>query len=472
MLSIGVKNKIGGRIREMAKKTYWLETLGCPKNQVDSDKLEGVLIEDGMSFATSPEKADLVLVNTCAFIEDSRTESLEVIAELGERKKSNARLVVTGCMAERYGDELKDSAEHIGIDKVAGFGVPVTPVSIKSPIRFSAPTQSKAPSFDLLNLPRPQPKAPWAYLKVAEGCDKKCGYCAIPSFRGQQRSRAMGDILKECEAITASGQVKEIILVAQDLASYMKDVAHKKDTLHIKDRATREKNELNSRNSKAKSPQPIIELLEEVTKLTEWVRLLYLYPSDLTPQLIETICKTKVPYFDLSLQHASRELLKKMRRFGGTEIFLNKISAIRELAPEAVFRSNFIVGYPGETEKDHEELIGFIEEARLDWAAFFLYSEEEGTYSACLPDKVPAKLAAERRAELQSTQLEITEDLRAQLVGTQTKVLVEAEGEARSFREAPEIDGIIHVPESLRAGKFYEVKITGVSGCDLHAEPI
>lgn len=427
--------------------TYWLETLGCPKNQVDSDKLAGKLALDGLTEAKSPQEADLVLVNTCTFIEDSRKESIETIQALGEIKKKGAKLVATGCMAEKYGEEL--SQFGVDVDAVAGFGVPVS-ISKKGTSAFDL-SSDLLPAFDLLNLPRPAHKNAWAYLKIAEGCDRRCGYCAIPSFRGAQRSRSQESILQELDDL----DVKEVVLVAQDLASYNKDRTQSAAT--------------QSAATKEFGKQPIVGLLEQVAQRVEWVRLLYLYPSDLTPELIDAILATGVPYFDLSLQHASRPLLKKMRRFGSAEIFEKQISKIRGFTADAVFRSNFIVGYPGETESDHEELVDFISSAELDWGAFFLYSEEAGTYSESLGEKVPVELARERRAELQSLQLDVTESRRDQLIGQEMRVLVDAVGEARSFREAPEIDGVIHVPESFSVGEFREVRITGVSGCDLHA---
>ncbi len=472
------------KIGKKTPRTYWLQTLGCPKNQVDSDKIEGTLIKDGMSSASSPESADLVLVNTCAFIEEARQESLETISELAASTKQDAKIVVTGCMAERYGPKMLNQVHLSAQENLAV--VPISTISAEArsvPVSFISssqtvsapdyssnhllPDKTQTPSLDLLNLPRPPAKAPWAYIKIAEGCDRKCGYCAIPSFRGSQRSRQISDILQELEELS----IKEAVLVAQDLAAYGRDKAYGRDG---KDKNLQEGEDSFLKPEGFQGQKPVIALLEEVAKRVEWVRLLYLYPSDLTEDLIDAILKTPVPYFDLSLQHASRPLLKKMRRFGSGEIFLQRIADIRAKEPSAVFRSNFIVGYPGETEADHQELMEFIELAQLNWAAFFLYSEEDGTYAKMLGDKVPTFLASQRRAELQSLQLDITEAKRDKLVGTTQKVLVDAAGEARSFMEAPEIDGIIHIPqphkESYKTGDFLEVKITGVSGCDLHGE--
>jgi ribosomal protein S12 methylthiotransferase len=416
-------------------RTFWVETLGCPKNQVDSDKLTGTMLADGLVPAAAPEGADLVVVNTCAFIEDARRESVDVILGLASRKPDEAELVVTGCLAERYGAGLAEALPEA--DAVAGFGVPVT----LGPTRRSGDTP--VPAFDLLNLPRPAAAAPWAYVKVAEGCDRACGFCAIPSFRGEQRSRSIASILAEVEGL-ADGGVREVVLVAQDLASFGRD--------------------------QGRGQRRIVPLVEAVARRVDRVRLLYLYPSDLTDELIDAICATDVPYFDLSLQHASRALLRRMRRWGDGDRFLRRIDAIRRRVPEAAFRSNFIVGYPGETEDDHDRLLSFLTVADLDWCAFFAYSEEQGTYATQLDGEVDASLVRERLAELGELQDGITARRRDVLIGTVVEVLVDAPGVARSHREAPEIDGIVSVPRDLPVGELVKVIITGAAGPDLEAE--
>ncbi len=404
---------------------YWIETLGCPKNQVDSDKLVGTLEADGMTAAARPDDADLVVVNTCAFIEAAREESVETVLAVAESRRPGARLVVTGCMAERYGDELAAALPEV--DRVVGFGVPVT-------LRRN----DAVPALDLLNLPRPKSSAPWAYVKVAEGCDRTCGFCAIPSFRGKQRSRSVEAILAEVDEL----EVAEVVLVAQDLASFGRDVGAK---------------------------GAIVPLLEAVDRRVARTRLLYLYPSELDDRLVDAICATDVPYFDLSLQHVSKPLLRRMRRWGDGERFLRRIADIRRRRPDAAFRSSFIVGYPGETEDDHDLLLRFLEEARLDWAGFFAYSAEDGTYAAGLDGSVDAGLVAERLRELTEVQDTITAERRAELVGQRVEVLVDEPGTGRTHREAPEIDGVIVVPSSLAAGRFVTVTVTGVAGTDLEA---
>ena len=497
----------------MMAESFWIETLGCPKNQVDSDKIAGSLLADGMQRADGAEDADLVVVNTCAFVESAREESVDAILSLTEQVRQGAagerlgenvgerqtaaqretllapqggkRLVVTGCMAERYGSELAEALPEV--DAVVGFGVPVN--------------LGKLPKMDLLNMARPKAELPWAYVKIAEGCDRSCGYCAIPQFRGPQRSRSVEAICEEVEAL----EIREAVLIAQDLAAYGRDAARvgkKRRTSELgrlgnsdndepasnltpasnikKTSAAFPTSELSSLSKLSQpnqshlrnSSRPIIHLIHEVAKRTDWVRLLYLYPADLTDELTDAIFATGVPYFDLSLQHVSRPLLRRMRRWGEGDRFLSRIQHIRRQEPDAAFRSNFIVGYPGETEADHEQLLEFVEAAQLDWCAFFAFSSEEGTYAADLSDHVPASLIAERLAELREAQDAITESRRRQMLGRRMRVLVDAPGIARSHREAPEIDGIIHVPAHLPAGEFTEVEVKSAVGPDLEAVPV
>lgn len=426
--------------------TYWLETLGCAKNQVDSDKLAGLLESEGYQPAGRPGGADLVVVNTCAFIEAAREESIETVLSLAGSKKQGSRLVVTGCMAERYGAELADALPEV--DTVAGFGVPVT-LSVTKSRAYRPPLttgKSDLASFDLLNLPRPPAKAPWAYLKVAEGCDRRCGFCAIPSFRGRQRSRPVSAISRELHDL--GPEVKEVVLVAQDIVSWGKDLPP----------------------GQAGGDLPA--LIATLRQSVERVRVLYIYPSGLSSRLVEAIVQSGCPYFDLSLQHVSRPLLRRMRRPGDAEAFLKKIEQIRELCPEAALRSSFILGYPGETEEDHDALLSFLRSAELDWGAFFAFSPEEGTYAASLPDRVPAELVAERSRECSELQDSITARKRDHLVGGTCRALVDAPGRARSHREAPEIDGVVHVPRSLAPGTWVDVEIVEASGPDLVARPL
>ena len=415
-------------------QTYFLETLGCPKNQVDSDKLEGRFAADGMTPVDSPDEADIVVVNTCAFIDEARQESVDTILSLSDQRREGAKLVVTGCMAERHGDEIADSLPEV--DQVAPFGIDITG-STAVPVSLG-PTR-RAPDFDLLNLPRPASARPWSYVKIAEGCDRACGFCAIPTFRGPQRSRSIDQILTEVDEL----QAREIVLVAQDLAAYGRD--------------------------QGVGERSIIPLVRQVADRVDRVRLLYLYPSDLTDALIDTICDTGVPYFDLSLQHVSPPLMRRMRRWGDGERFLRRITDIRAREPEAAFRSNFIVGYPGETEDDHDALLDFVEQAQLDWCGFFAYSPEAGTYAMELDGEIDTGLRDERLAELRELQDDITGAKRDLLVGSEVRVLVDEPGIGRSHREAPEIDGVVVVPDTLEVGDFHDLTVTATMGPDVEA---
>jgi ribosomal protein S12 methylthiotransferase len=424
----------------MAPRRYWVETLGCPKNAVDSDKVTGRLLADGYLPADAPDDADLVVVNTCAFVEEARQESIDTILGLSDARRDGAELVVTGCMAERYGDELADALPEV--DRVVGFGGPITGDQGWVPVTIGGRPSAPVPALDLLNMPRPPAAAPWAYVKVAEGCDRKCGFCAIPSFRGPQRSRSRFDVVAEAESLASSG-VREIVLVAQDLASYGRD--------------------------QGEGAKELVPLLDELSSVVDRLRLLYLYPSELTDDLIDAICRTGVPYFDLSLQHVSRPLVRRMRRWGEGSRYLERIHAIREREPDAAFRSNFIVGYPGETEADHDALLAFVEEAQLDWCGFFRYSAEDGTYAADLDGEVPDALVADRLFELRDLQDDITADRRDALVGRTVSVLVDEPGIGRSHREAPEIDGIITVPAHLDVGSIVDVEVVSAEGPEVHA---
>ena len=430
----------------MAERFY-VETLGCPKNAVDSDKVVASLLADGLTSADRAEDADLVVVNTCAFIDAARKESIDVALALSDARKPGARLVVTGCMAERYGDELAAALPEA--DAVVGFADEGALVDVV--LRGRKPTGVR----DLLELPRPAPRAPWAYVKVAEGCDRACAFCAIPSFRGAQRSRTIESIEIEVASLVDRGVV-EIVLVAQDLAWYGRDIG---------------------------APGSLAPLLRRLDRLSDRglvrIRLLYLYPSEVKDPLVSTMLElaTVVPYFDLSLQHASASLLRGMKRWGSGERFLTTIESIRAVEPDVAFRSSFIVGFPGETEDDHDELLGFLRAARLDWAGFFPFSPEDGTAAVDLDGVVDEPVAAERLRECGEVQEPITQAARDAIVGSTVDVIVDeidgADLIGRTHREAPEIDGVIRIPDAHgRPGARVRVEITDAIGPDLLGTPV
>ena len=452
------ERKVASNIEAMAgpstRARYWVETLGCPKNAVDSDKVAASLVADGLEPAESAGDADLVVVNTCAFVEAARRESIDMVLTLGSARKDGAKLVVTGCLAERYGEEL--AVELTEADAVVGFAGEGSLSSHVSPVTFK-PRRRPTGVRDLLELPRATPQTPWAYLKVAEGCDRACAFCAIPSFRGKQRSRQPDAIVDEARALVTGG-VSEVVLVAQDLAWYGRDVGE------------------------PGSLAPLLHRLDDELgpEGLRRVRLLYLYPSEVRDPLVSTMLEldTIVPYFDLSLQHADRALLKRMKRWGSGEQFVELIEGIRAQEPDAAFRSSFIVGFPGETEPAHDTLLQFLETAQLDWAGFFPFSPEDGTSAAALDGTVPEALMREWLRECDEVQDPITQGARDALVrvGADVEVLVdgidEDTGDAlgRTHREAPEIDGVVRLEGApARLGSLVRAKVTGALGPDLVA---
>jgi ribosomal protein S12 methylthiotransferase RimO len=426
----------------------WLTTLGCAKNEVDSDKLSARLVAAGYGAAASPETADVVMVNTCAFIEPARRESVETILDHAERRRDGAKLVVLGCMAQRYQSELSEALPEA--DAVIGLDTYSELVERVGRLTGSVPVGMRRDAMDILyEVKRPTPTTPYAYVKVAEGCDKPCTFCAIPLFRGRQRSRPPANVRSEVAALTAAG-VAEIVLVAQDLAAYGRDIG-----------------------------EGIVELLEYVGEVEglRRLRLLYLYPREITPRLIDTMAShpAVADYFDLSLQHVSGPLLRAMKRSGDGERHLELISRIRSAAPEAALRSSFIVGFPGETDDDVDRLEEFLVEARLDWAGFFAFSPESGTPAATLPGAAAEAEVAERLRRLQARQEELTAEASAAAVGRVVDVVVDQVEDGvpvgRSQREAPEIDGLVLLDRG-GPGEWLKARITAAYGSDTEAEVV
>ncbi len=430
--------------------SVWLTTVGCAKNQVDSEKITVQLTGAGYQEATSLDQADVVMVNTCAFIEAARRESIDAVLEATDGKRSGAKVVVVGCMAQRYESELSGALPEVDdVVGLANYGKLVNrldTVTEWQPIRLVS-----SPMDILYETRRPAPKTPFAYVKVAEGCDKSCTFCAIPQFRGKQRSRPPVNIRAEVADLVDEG-VGEIVLVAQDLAAYGRDIGARGGIVEL------------------------LQFLSDVDGLRR-LRLLYLYPREINGRLIGEMAGNALvaPYFDLSLQHASPRLLRAMKRAGSGETHLELIARIREETNLAAMRSSFIVGFPGETEVDVDVLADFLEAARLDWAGFFPYSAEEGTPAAAFGDQVPSDLAMERLRRLQTVQDAITSERNAEQVGRRFEVVVDTVEDgsavARSHREAPEIDGVILLDGGTQ-GEWLDVEVTGAYGQELAAEVV
>jgi ribosomal protein S12 methylthiotransferase len=432
----------------MPAPTIWLSTLGCAKNQVDSEKLTAMLSEAGYGWAANPEEADVVMVNTCAFIEEAREESVEVILDLEDRKRPGASSVVIGCMAQRFGSEVEQALPEVdavlGIDRYGELVGVLDRLTNWQPVDLV-----RRPVMDILHATgRPISDLPYAYVKVAEGCDKPCTFCAIPAIRGKQRSRPPVEIRDEISGLVGSG-VSEVVLVAQDLAAYGRDIG---------------------------APGGLPELLVFVSDIPglERLRLLYLHPREISERLLAEMVANPVvtPYFDLSLQHVSGPLLRKMKRPGNLEKHTALVDRIRALDSSAALRSSFIVGFPGETEDQVDELSEFLSVARLDWAGFFPYSAEPGTPAAEMEGQVARDETMERLRHLSAIQEEVTESRHSEWLGRTDRVLVDQIEDgipvARSHRQAPEIDGVIRLDRGA-VGEWVEVEYTGVFGPDMEA---
>jgi ribosomal protein S12 methylthiotransferase len=446
-------------------------TLGCGRNDVDSDNVGGLLTAGGYDLVADPDDADCVLVNTCTFIAPAREESIEVVLDAVDPDRP---VVVMGCMAERYGDELADSIPEAAA--VVGFGSytrlpeivaraiagkPAAPAALPAPgsqprglpLLGTGPAGPDAPPTAAFPV-RTVPHGPWAYLKIAGGCDRVCTFCSIPSFRGRFSSRPLVELEAEVRWLVDQG-VRELVCVSENTTSWGKDLA-------------------DGRRGQA----DLVAMFDRVEGL-EMVRLMYLQPAEITPVLLDAMAASRavVPYYDLSLQHASAGVLDRMARSGSPERFLTLIEGIRRRDPGAVFRSSFITGFPGETDADVQTLIDFVDAAGLDWAGVFTYSPEDGTPAATMPDQVPHAEARARADEVTEVLEAVAQERTEGFVGRTLEVLVERHDDdgaaiGRSYREAPETDGEIRVPGlGTPAGRMAPVRIVDTDGVDLLGEP-
>lgn len=477
-----------------AAPTFAIVTLGCARNEVDSDQLAGLLTRDGYRWVEDPVGADVVLINTCTFITPATEESAETVLAACDLKRDATRaVVVVGCMAERYREELAAAVPEA--DAVVGFSAYPGLASIVGGVlagrvapRFHGAHRSAAGGVlplhptsggsrrgyldqDILDRipptgprfappPRGAPVRPWAYLKIASGCDRTCTFCAIPSWRGRFRSRPPDEILREAASLVERG-ARELVLVSENTTSWGKDLDGGRDL------------------------QPrLLESLCELEGLHR-VRLMYLQPAELRRPLLEAIATLPrvASYFDLSLQHVATDLLRGMSRRGSPERFRQLVASIRELDPQAVLRSNFIVGFPGETDEHVAQLADFLADARLDWVGLFAFSPQEGTVARSLPGQVPDEVAADRLRALADLQEQVADDRARGFVGRRLEVTVQAVDDAgcvaRSYREAPDTDGEIRLvagdgvaPARLAVGRTVTAQVVAAEGVDLVAIPV
>ena len=434
-------------------------SLGCDKNLVDTEVMLGLLASRGHQMVDSEEIADVIVINTCCFIHDAKEESIQTILEMAEYKKAGSckALIVTGCLAQRYKQEIIDEIEEV--DAVLGT---TSYDKIVEAIDEALAGHTSVEMTDIDALPLVESKrlvttgGHFAYLKIAEGCDKHCTYCIIPKIRGNFRSVPIERLLKEAEDLVAQG-VKEIILVAQETTLYGKDLYCEK-SLH--------------------------KLLRELCKISglRWIRILYCYPEEITDELIQVIKEEDkiCNYLDLPIQHASDGILKRMGRRTSKEQLVEIIGKLRKEIPDIAIRTTLITGFPGETQEQHEELMEFVDEMEFDRLGVFTYSPEEDTPAAVMSDQIPEDVKEDRQAELMELQQEIAFDLAEEMIGREVLVMIEgkvADENAyvgRTYKDAPNVDGLIFVEseEELMSGDFARVRITGALEYDLMGEII
>ena len=467
-------------------------SLGCPKNLVDSEVMLGMAEKDGHEITADASQADVLVVNTCAFIDRAKQESIDTILEMAELKKQAAgrKLVVTGCMAERYRDELKKEIPEIdaiyGTGEVEGLSQFMTGVGSRepgaggaAPMTFYKRDPNSTPDSRLpvagqalvfgVDLPTyiydadtPRKRVTpghYAYVKIAEGCDYKCAFCIIPKMRGHYRSRPIESIVQEAHQLAAQG-VKELLLISQDSTFYGID-----------------------RGERGALPK-LLRALNGVDGI-EWIRLLYLYPTTINDEVIDAIASLEkvVKYIDLPLQHASDAVLKRMKRPGTRKSYVRLLENIRARIPNVALRTTFIVGFPGETAEDFAELEGFISEIGFDHVGVFTYSHEEGTSAHELPDDVPAATKKKRQNSLMARQKKIVAGRQKRRLGEQTRLVVDGPSpehelvmQGRLPGQAPEIDPVVYLtdcdPSAFPRGSFVDVEIVGAEGYDLVARPL
>lgn len=433
---------------------FFITTLGCPKNTVDSEMMGELLRRAGHVPVDAARRADVIVVNTCGFIEAARTESYGELRALAARKRRSQRLVAVGCLAQRYGEEVRRRVP--GVDAVLGTQAWPEIVSLigrLSEDRSPEPVLSSRPDALVRSVSRRGAAGPSAYVKIADGCDAACAFCAIPLIKGPQRSKPEADIVREARELAAGG-VREVVLVAQDTTAYGRDLG-RRDALPGLMRA-------------------ILDAAPEIA----WLRVMYAYPQNVTPELIDVLAgeRRACRYLDLPLQHAHPDVLRRMRRPHDIDQVYALITRLREAMPDVALRSTFIVGFPGETEAQFEALLAFLEEMALDKVGVFAYSAEEGTVAADMPNHVPAEVIAERYDRAMSLQQEVSLARNEAQVGCELEILVEGVGDGlsvgRSYREAPEVDGLVLVPGEATVGDLVRARVVAAQEYDLIAERV
>lgn len=453
--------------KQTRRNHYFLLSLGCSKNTVDSESIAQVLEQNGLRGVAEPDRAEVLIVNTCGFIDAAKTESINALRELVEDRRPGQMVIAAGCLSQRYGQDL---VQHVpGLDGVIGTRRWMDIFDLVARLRqrrhpeplYHLPTEADVVGLDERGVLRASVQGASAYLKIADGCRRPCAFCAIPRIKGTAVSRPVESVVAEAVQLQAMG-VRELILIAQDSTDYGYDLGLKDGLAHLLD--------------------SIVAAAPDIP----WIRIMYAYPGYVTPRLMETMARHPqvLPYLDIPLQHGHREVLKRMKRPAKVEWVYETLGRLRELVPEIAVRTTFIVGYPGETDAEFEGLMQFVRDLQFDRVGAFQYSYEIGTPSATLPNHVPDEVKQDRWERLMELQQGISLACNQALVGKTLDILVEGhglgedeDGQAtgdtlslgRSYRDAPEIDGYVIVEGELPVGEIVPVRVTGATTYDLLA---
>jgi ribosomal protein S12 methylthiotransferase len=435
----------------MNKKTFHIVPLGCAKNTVDADSMAQLLVAAGYESVTSPRRADILIVNTCGFISAASEESFGALEKLASKKKGNQKLIAAGCLSQRYGGGVAKRVP--GVDAIVGTRRWMDIVKIignlkETPEKRYALPEASTVGRDEGGVERVSVQGASAYLKIADGCSRPCAFCAIPLIKGPLVSRPTGAILSEAASLQAKG-MREIVLLAQNTTEYGRDLGIKNGLADLLTKMT------------AAAPE------------VDWIRIMYAYPGFVSDELIEVMAAHKqiVPYLDMPLQHAHKAVLRRMQRPTNTDWVYKTLGKMRKSLPGLALRSTFIVGYPGETEKEFQALLDFIEEIRFDKLGAFKFSFEPGTASEALGDTVPEEVKEERLERLMEQQQRISLSRNREFIGQNLDVLIEGAGDdisiGRSYRDAPQVDGLVLVKGMVEVGNIVSVRIDNAMEYDL-----
>jgi ribosomal protein S12 methylthiotransferase len=435
-------------------KSFYIESLGCAKNTVDSHSMERILKSSGFQPSMNPEDSDVIIVNTCGFIQPAKAESIQVLQEFSDKKRKDQFLIAAGCMSEREKIHLKELVNGLDAAISTRRWREITKVirhlggNPSTPYFYFPETESILPGPD--KMPRYAVLGKSAYLKIADGCDRGCAYCAIPLIKGPMVSRSVQDVLRDAQQLEKIG-IKEIILIAQDSTAYGYDIGLEDGLPYL----------LSS----------LIEVIQDI----QWIRIMYTFPGSISDRLIEVMKANPqvLPYLDIPLQHAHPNVLKRMRRPSNMEKVKQTIQQMRSAMPDLALRTTFIVGFPGETQQEYQELIDFVEEIEFDHVGIFPYYHEAGTYAFQMKDDIPEEVKNERIQNLARVQEEISLKKNQAFIDQDMQVLIEGNGDGisigRSYRDAPEIDGLVLVQSIVEPGKLINTRITGALIHDLIA---